>query len=136
MGTRPHSTRSEHLVILLNPPESPISSPSTTSSMSSLFGARPTLSADDARHKAAQIKQEVEQQLALANAQELINKMNEKCFNACITKPSASLTPNDEACLMPCTDRFLEAFNLISAKYVQRVQRERDASSGASLLPQ
>lgn len=30
----------------------------------------------------------------------------------------------------------LQAFNLISAKYVQRVQRERDASSGASLLPQ
>ncbi|GJN93946.1 hypothetical protein Rhopal_007005-T1 [Rhodotorula paludigena] len=76
--------------------------------MSSLFGNRTALSADDARAKAAQIKQEVEQQLALA--------------------------PNDEACLMRCTDRFLEAFNLISAKYVQRVQRERESSSGAALL--
>ncbi|GAA6002731.1 protein translocase subunit TIM13 [Rhodotorula paludigena] len=102
--------------------------------MSSLFGNRTALSADEARAKAAQIKQEVEQQLALANAQELINKMNEKCFTACITKPGAALAPNDEACLMRCTDRFLEAFNLISAKYVQRVQRERESSSGAALL--
>merc|ERR1712080_499281 len=77
------------------------------------------------------------QQPALANAQELINKMNDKCFVRCITKPGTSLTPNDEACLMRCTDRFLEAFNLISAKYVQRVQAEREsAAAGGNLLPQ
>ncbi|GAA6011608.1 hypothetical protein JCM10207_002677 [Rhodosporidiobolus poonsookiae] len=103
--------------------------------MSSLFGGRPAaLSAEDARAKADQIKQEVTQQLALANAQELINKMNEKCFARCITKPSETLTPNDQACLSRCTDRFLEAFNLISAKYVQRVQREREQASAAGGL--
>ncbi|GAA5838978.1 hypothetical protein JCM11251_007844 [Rhodosporidiobolus azoricus] len=100
--------------------------------MTSLFGSRaPALSNEDSAAKAAAIKQEVSQQLALANAQELINKMNEKCFARCITKPQETLTPNDEACLMRCTDRFLEAFNLISAKYVQRVQREREQATAA-----
>ncbi|GAA5989871.1 hypothetical protein JCM10908_002356 [Rhodotorula pacifica] len=106
--------------------------------MSSLFGNRAGAisSPSDSAAKAQQIKQEVAQQLALANAQELINKMNDKCFVRCITKPGTSLTPNDEACLMRCTDRFLEAFNLISAKYVQRVQAERESAAGANLLPQ
>ncbi|GAA5961610.1 hypothetical protein JCM8115_006736 [Rhodotorula mucilaginosa] len=107
--------------------------------MSSLFGNRAgaVSNPSDSAAKAQQIKQEVAQQLALANAQELINKMNDKCFVRCITKPGTSLTPNDEACLMRCTDRFLEAFNLISAKYVQRVQAEREsAAAGGNLLPQ
>ncbi|GAA6043199.1 hypothetical protein JCM8097_000319 [Rhodosporidiobolus ruineniae] len=104
--------------------------------MTSLFGTRqPVHSNEDSANKAAAIKQEVAQQLALANAQELINKMNEKCFARCITKPQETLTPNDEACLSRCSGRFLEAFNLISAKYVQRVQREREASL-AGALPQ
>ncbi|GAA5876870.1 hypothetical protein JCM1840_002686 [Sporobolomyces johnsonii] len=106
--------------------------------MSSLFGtgagrSQSTLSPADAAAKKEQIMQEVTNQLALANAQELINKMNEKCFARCITKPAATLSPNDEACLMRCTDRFLEAFNLISATYVQRVQKERLA--GEAGLP-
>lgn len=31
-----------------------------------------------------------------------------RSFKACITKPSDTLTPNDQACLMRCSDRFLE----------------------------
>lgn len=34
------------------------------------------------------------------------------------------------------TSDCLQAFNLISAKYVQRVQAEREGASGANLLPQ
>ncbi|BGP27607.1 mitochondrial import inner membrane translocase subunit TIM13 [Rhodotorula toruloides] len=105
--------------------------------MSSLFGGRSaSLAPQDAQAKAQQIRGEVQQQLALAQAQELINKLNEKCFKACITKPSDTLTPNDQACLMRCSDRFLEAFNIISQTYVQRLAREREAASGANLLPQ
>ncbi|GAA5973556.1 hypothetical protein JCM11641_007116 [Rhodosporidiobolus odoratus] len=96
--------------------------------MSSLFGGKASaaLSPQDSAAKAAAIKQEVAQQLALANAQELVNKMNDKCFVRCILKPQDRLTPADEGCLYRCSERFLEAFNLISAKYVQRVQRERE----------
>ena len=35
-------------------------------------------------------------------------------FARCISKPASTTSPNDEACLMRCTDRYLEAFNLIS----------------------
>ncbi|GAA6008469.1 hypothetical protein JCM11491_004490 [Sporobolomyces phaffii] len=105
--------------------------------MSSLFGtgraSAPALAPADAQAKKQQIMQEVTQQLALANAQELITKVNEKCFVRCISKPAETTSSNDEACLMRCTDRYLEAFNLISQKYVQRVQKERE---GLAALPQ
>ncbi|KAI5477693.1 mitochondrial import inner membrane translocase subunit tim13 [Pseudohyphozyma bogoriensis] len=64
---------------------------------------------------------------ALANAQELINKMNEKCFEKCITKPGPSLSSSDEACITKCTERFLEAFNIVSKSYVTRVSKERES---------
>ncbi|GAA6059946.1 hypothetical protein JCM10212_003086 [Sporobolomyces blumeae] len=99
--------------------------------MSALFGtgraAQPSLSPADAQAKKQQIMTEVTNQLALANAQELITKVNEKCFARCITKPAATATPNDEACLMRCTDRYLEAFNLISqTAFVPHILRELD----------
>ena len=52
---------------------------------------------------------EVKQQLAVANAQQLISTMNEKCYARCILKPAATLSPNDEGCISRCSDRFLEA---------------------------
>ncbi|EJD49010.1 hypothetical protein AURDEDRAFT_59924 [Auricularia subglabra TFB-10046 SS5] len=41
--------------------------------------------------------QQVKSEIALANAQELMNKMNEKCFARCITKPDTSLSSSEEA---------------------------------------
>jgi len=81
------------------------------------------------------VMDEVRNQLALANAQELINKMNEKCYTKCITKPGTSLSSSDEACLTRCMDRFMEAFNIVSRTYVSRLSKERDAGNGIEALP-
>jgi len=73
----------------------------------------------------------VRSELALANAQELINvrnailtrltrtyihvcfccvkKTNEKCFLKCIAKPGTSLSSSEQACLTNCLARYMEA---------------------------
>jgi len=77
----------------------------------------------DAQKKA--VMQQVKSELALASAQELMNKMNEKCFARCITKPGSSLSSSEEKCLGGCMDRYMDAFNIVSRAYMDRLSRER-----------
>ncbi|KAI9183688.1 protein translocase subunit [Blastocladiella emersonii ATCC 22665] len=75
-----------------------------------------------------QIMQQVRQELALANAQELINKVSDNCFKLCVTKPGEKLT--EEPCLSKCMDRYLESWNVVSRAYVAALQK---ANHGADL---
>ncbi|KAJ8589830.1 hypothetical protein M405DRAFT_737976 [Rhizopogon salebrosus TDB-379] len=68
----------------------------------------------------------VRSEIALASAQELINKTNEKCFAKCVMKPGAALSGSEETCLSRCLERYLEAFNMISKTYTARLSRERE----------
>jgi len=67
----------------------------------------------------------VRSEIALANAQELMNKTNEKCFLKCVTKPSTSLSSAEQTCLNRCLDRYMEAFNIVSKAYISRISKER-----------
>ncbi|KAF9818805.1 hypothetical protein IEO21_02585 [Rhodonia placenta] len=77
-----------------------------------------------AARKDAVIKS-IRSEMALANAQELMNKTNEKCFAKCVTKPSTSLSGSEETCLARCLDRYMEAFNIVSRSYISRISKER-----------
>ncbi|KAF9016630.1 hypothetical protein BGZ52_005709, partial [Haplosporangium bisporale] len=46
--------------------------------------------------KKQQVMDQVRSELALANAQELINKINEKCFAKCVPKPGSSLDSSEQ----------------------------------------
>ncbi|KAF9930593.1 hypothetical protein FBU30_000296 [Linnemannia zychae] len=81
--------------------------------------------------KKQQVMDQVRSELALANAQELINKINEKCFARCVTKPSTSLSGSEQTCLSNCMDRYMEAWNIVSRTYINRVQRESQNMGGA-----
>ncbi|CAI2167495.1 13124_t:CDS:2 [Funneliformis geosporum] len=70
------------------------------------------------------VMDQVRNELALANAQELINKINEKCFSKCITKPGSKLDNSEQTCVAKCMDRYMEAWNIVSRAYISRVQRE------------
>ncbi|KNZ72114.1 Mitochondrial import inner membrane translocase subunit Tim13-B [Termitomyces sp. J132] len=70
---------------------------------------------------------QVRTEIALANAQELINKANEQCYTKCVTKPGESLSNSEQTCLSRCLDRYLEAFNIVSRTYTSRIARERVA---------
>ncbi|KAF8150556.1 Tim10/DDP family zinc finger-domain-containing protein [Crassisporium funariophilum] len=75
----------------------------------------------------------VKQELALANAQELMNKASERCFTKCVTKPGESLSSSEQTCLSRCLDRYMDAFNIVSKTYVARVSRERLEGQQAGL---
>ncbi|XP_064594965.1 mitochondrial import inner membrane translocase subunit Tim13-B-like [Liolophura sinensis] len=72
-----------------------------------------------------QLMDQVKQQIALANAQELLQKMSEKCFKKCIHKPGTSLDSSEQKCVAMCMDRYMDAWNLVSRAYSNRLQRER-----------
>lgn len=91
---------------------------------------------------------QVRSELALANAQELINvkyififlvmivinsivkqKINEKCYLKCVPKPGPRLESGEQACLSKCMDRYMEAWNVVSRAYINRLQREQQGGS-------
>lgn len=72
-----------------------------------------------------ELMSQVKQQIALANAQEMLSKMTEKCFKKCISKPGKSLDGTEQRCITQCMDRFLDTWNLVSRTYGNRLQREQ-----------
>ena len=71
------------------------------------------------------VKQRIVTEVAMANAQQLISKATEKCYNKCVSYPGASLSGKEQTCLERCLDRYFEAFNIVSSTYVRRVAAER-----------
>ncbi|CAB4012949.1 mitochondrial import inner membrane translocase subunit Tim13-like [Paramuricea clavata] len=76
-----------------------------------------------------QLLEQVKQQVALASAQELIQKMSDKCFKKCVYKPGTSLDGTEQKCLAMCMDRYMDTWNLISKTYSSRLQREHGSGS-------
>lgn len=72
-----------------------------------------------------ELMDQVKQQIAIANAQELLTKMSEKCFKKCINKPGTALDNSEQKCIAMCMDRYMDAWNLVSRTYSSRIQRER-----------
>ncbi|KAM5544607.1 hypothetical protein V8D89_001505 [Ganoderma adspersum] len=98
--------------------------------MTSLFGASrtPTGAPSSPAEVAARlesIKSSIRNELALQNAQELMNKVNDKCYVKCVPKPGASLSSSEEKCLTQCMDRYLEAFNIINKSYISRLKKDK-----------
>ncbi|XP_041970514.1 mitochondrial import inner membrane translocase subunit Tim13-like [Aricia agestis] len=73
-----------------------------------------------------ELMDQVKQQIAIANAQELLTKMSEKCFKKCINKPGTSLDNSEQKCIAMCMDRYMDSWNLVSRTYSSRIQRERN----------
>ncbi|KAJ9102914.1 protein translocase subunit [Naganishia adeliensis] len=95
--------------------------------MSFFGGASNVTSApSDMQARKEEMKQRISQELAVANAQTLIN-----CFKKCITRPSTSLGSSEEACLSRCLNLYMAAFDQVSKSYVNRITRERAAMGAA-----
>ncbi|KAI0029757.1 Tim10/DDP family zinc finger-domain-containing protein [Vararia minispora EC-137] len=71
------------------------------------------------------VMDQIRSELAMAGAQELIQKINDKCFQKCITKPSTSLSNSEQVCLERCLGAYMEAFNIVSRTYTARLAKER-----------
>ncbi|CAF1010872.1 unnamed protein product, partial [Didymodactylos carnosus] len=73
-----------------------------------------------------QIMSTVQQQLAIQNAQELLQKLSDKCFKMCISKPGGSLSNPEQKCISLCMDRYMDAWNIVSRTYAERIKREQN----------
>ncbi|XP_074834506.1 mitochondrial import inner membrane translocase subunit Tim13 [Carettochelys insculpta] len=71
------------------------------------------------------IMEQVKVQIAVANAQELLQRMTDKCFRKCIGKPGSALDNSEQKCIAMCMDRYMDAWNTVSRAYNSRLQRER-----------
>ncbi|KAJ2603136.1 protein translocase subunit [Coemansia sp. RSA 1721] len=72
-----------------------------------------------------EVKQQVRKEMAMANAQELVNNINKNCYEMCLSKnPGTSLSTSDDSCLARCMDKFLASWDVVSRAYVTRVQQE------------
>ena len=91
-----------------------------------------------------EIMQAVQQQVALQNMQELLQKVTDKCFKKCITSPGTSLGKSDQGCIAMCMDRsvlspcchsntitnlvcrYMDSFNIVSKAYTNKLMQERN----------
>ncbi|KAJ2843122.1 protein translocase subunit, partial [Coemansia erecta] len=68
-----------------------------------------------------EVKQRVRKEMAMANAQELVNNINKNCYQMCLSKnPGTSISSSDETCLARCMDKFLASWDVVSRAYVSR----------------
>ncbi|XP_050071666.1 mitochondrial import inner membrane translocase subunit Tim13-like [Anopheles maculipalpis] len=67
----------------------------------------------------------IKQKIAIANAQELVTKMTEKCFRKCVGKPGQDLDGSEQKCIAMCMDRFMDSWNVVSRALTQRLQQEQ-----------
>lgn len=73
--------------------------------------------------KSEEIMDQIRQQLAIANAQLVIQKMTEKCFAKCISKPGSSLDNSEQKCVAMCMDRYMDSHSVVSTAYLNRLRQ-------------
>lgn len=78
--------------------------------------------------KKEQLLEALKAQAAIVNANQVLQNMSDKCFLKCVPKPGTSLDNSEQKCVAMCMDRYLDAFNLVSHTYAQRVNRELSKS--------
>ncbi|PYH44233.1 protein translocase subunit TIM13 [Aspergillus saccharolyticus JOP 1030-1] len=82
--------------------------------------------------KASLIRQ-VQEEAAMSNARNLIGKVNEHCFEACVPTPGNSLTTKESTCLSQCMEKYIGFWNATSRAYIARVSKESKNLGGADL---
>ncbi|EMG48410.1 TIM13 Mitochondrial import inner membrane translocase subunit TIM13 [Candida maltosa Xu316] len=79
--------------------------------------------------KSQQIKQDLQnqisQELAAANATELVRTITENCFDKCVLMPKDTLSPSELTCIAQCREKYMRSWNVISKAYIGRIQQEQ-----------
>lgn len=68
-----------------------------------------------------ELKRQVQSEMAKLVYEELIEEMQSKCFNKCVTKPGSSLDSYEQRCLGNCMDRFIDSYNLVTKMFTSRI---------------
>ncbi len=51
-------------------------------------------------------------------------KVNENCFDKCISKLGASISSGEKTCVTTCMEKYMAAWNHVNAAYLRRIQEE------------
>ncbi|MCJ1297410.1 protein translocase subunit [Hypocenomyce scalaris] len=76
------------------------------------------------------VMNQVRQEAAVTNARQLIEKLNEHCFEKCVPVPGLSLSRKEETCFTMCMEKYMAAWNTVSRQYVARIQKESGGAQG------
>ncbi|KAK5127940.1 protein translocase subunit [Meristemomyces frigidus] len=76
------------------------------------------------------IMDQVRQQAALQNARQLVEKLNEHCFERCVPKPGTSLSSGESTCYTACMEKYMAAWNTVSRQYLGHVQKGVGSGGG------
>jgi len=66
-----------------------------------------------------ELSNEVNNQVMAAVFEVLRTTITNKCFDVCVTKPSSSLSGSEQQCLAKCTDRFVDALQVVAKAAVE-----------------
>ncbi|KAI8813700.1 Tim10/DDP family zinc finger-domain-containing protein [Cladochytrium replicatum] len=69
------------------------------------------------------LMEEIQKELALQNFQDLLMKVNSKCFAKCVPKPGLKLDNSEQTCLTRCTDLYIQTWNVVSDAYLRRLKK-------------
>ncbi|KAL7626876.1 protein translocase subunit [Parahypoxylon ruwenzoriense] len=79
----------------------------------------------DSESVKAEVIKQVKTQYVMDNARQLVEKINEHCFEKCVPKPGSSLSSSEQTCFTQCMEKYMLAWNQVSATYINRLQREQ-----------
>ncbi|KAI2612902.1 Tim10/DDP family zinc finger-domain-containing protein [Hypoxylon fragiforme] len=71
----------------------------------------------------AEVVKGVRAQYGVENARQLVEKINEHCFEKCVPKPGGSLSNSEQTCFTQCMEKYMSAWNQVSTTYINRLQR-------------
>ncbi|KEF60253.1 uncharacterized protein A1O9_05103 [Exophiala aquamarina CBS 119918] len=108
-------------------------SSSSTTTISSPFSNASSSSAQPPSEIRQKIQNAIAMQSSVENAKFLIQKVNENCFEHCIPAPGSSLSSKEQGCLSSCMEKYIEAWNLTSRTYNNRLHRDSLAAGGPGL---
>ncbi|TKA70765.1 hypothetical protein B0A49_07284 [Cryomyces minteri] len=73
------------------------------------------------------IMNQIRQEAAVANARQLVEKLNEHCFEKCVPKPGTSLSSSESTCFTSCMEKYMTAWNTVSRRYIGHIQQQQSA---------
>lgn len=98
---------------------------SSIMALSSIFGGatpsqQQTVNPSAASPLTDKVKTQIAQELAVANATELVNKVTDNCFEKCLTSPYSN---TNEPCVDQCLAKYMRSWNVVSRAYIARIQQ-------------
>ncbi|KAI0393925.1 Tim10/DDP family zinc finger-domain-containing protein [Xylariaceae sp. FL0594] len=82
----------------------------------------------DSAQVKAEVMRQVQTQYAIDNAKQLIERINDHCFQRCIPKPGASLSSGEQTCFTQCMEKYMAAWNHVNGAAIEQLRHEAQSS--------